>query len=62
MFSWKIARWICLITALVTAGLLLGILPSVLGVGLDYELMGFQLKTIVGIANVVVVYLLWKVL
>jgi len=60
--NWKTARWIAIITAALSALTLLGISKSILGIGLEDELAGFNIKFILGLANILSVYILYKIL
>ena len=60
--NWKMGRWIAIFVALISGGLLTGIIPSVLGITLDYKLFGFDLSMLVGIGNFVVAWILYKIL
>jgi len=62
MINWKMGRWICLLIALASALLLTGISDSILGINLAYKLLGFEAGLLLGIANLVSVWVLYKVL
>ena len=62
MITWKLGRWICLLIALASALLLTGIADSILGINLAYKLLGFEAGLLLGIANLVSVWILYKVL
>jgi len=59
--NWKNGRWICIIIAALSVAFLLGI-SSAVGFNLSDELAGFKIQTLLGLANIVAVYILYKVL
>ena len=62
MLNWKMGRWVAIAIAIVSALLLTGIADAVLGINLAYELLGFKLGMILGIANGISAWILYKVL
>ena len=62
MINWKMGRWVAIVIALVSALLLTGIADAMLGINLTYELLGVELGIILGIANFVDAWYLYKVL
>lgn len=59
--NWKTGRWICIIIAALNIAFLLG-LSSAVGFNLSDEFAGFQIQTLLGLANIFAVYILYKVL
>lgn len=62
MINWKMGRWISIVIALASALLLTGIADSLLGINLTYELLGFEAGMILGLANFISAWILYKVL
>lgn len=62
MLNWKMGRWICLAIALASALLLTGMADAILGINLTYNLLGFETGMLLGIANFVSLWILYKVL
>ena len=62
MLNWKSARWICIAIALASALLLTGIADAMLGINLTYQLLGFEVGMLIGIANAISAWILYKVL
>lgn len=60
--NWKLGRWICLAVSVITLLFLFGITDSVLGMTLQSDLVGFKISTILGVANSLSAYILYKVL
>ena len=62
MINWKMGRWVAIVIALVSALLLTGIADAMLGINLAYKFLGFELGIILGIANFIAAWILYKVL
>ena len=60
--NWKNGRVIVIVVSLLTAGLLVGIIPALTGIGIEYKFLGLAVGTLVGIANFFSAYILWKIL
>jgi len=62
MVNWKMARWIVIAIAITSALLLTGMADAMLGINLSYKLLGFEAGMLLGLANLVSAWMLYKVL
>jgi len=62
MVNWKMARWIVIAIAITSALLLTGMADAMLGINLSYKLLGFEIGMLLGLANLVSAWMLYKVL
>ena len=60
--DWKLGRIICIAIALLTATFTFGIAQSILGWNWNTELFGFKASLLIGLANLLSAWIMYKVL
>ena len=60
--SWKSARWVCIVIALIVGLLLTGIAEATSPFSLTYDFLGFELGMLLGLASFASAWILYKVL
>jgi len=60
MASWTIWKWYLIAVTGITALFLTGIIQSISGYDLSQQLLGFPIKTILGIASGIGTYILYQ--